>query len=62
MAHAFTIRSIPTNLHYSWKVVSNLKSISMRLYILKALRIQIEKDIDVLEKTTLKKRDLEELS
>lgn len=62
MAHAFTIRSIPTKLHYSWKVVSNLKSISMRLYILKALRIQIEKDIDVLEKTTLKKRDLEELS
>ncbi len=62
MAQAFTIRSIPKNLHHSWKVISSLKSISMRLYILRALRRQIEKDINVLEETTLKKHDLEDLN
>lgn len=62
MANAFTIRSIPVNLHKSWKVVSSLKDISMRLYILRALRKQVEKDIDALEKTTLKKHDLEDLN
>lgn len=62
MANAFTLRSIPKNLHHSWKVISSLKSTSMRLYILRALRKQVEKDIDALEKTTLKKHDLEELS
>ena len=59
---AFTIRSIPKNLHHSWKVISSLKSISMRLYILKALRKQVEKDIDTLEKTTLRKQELEDLN
>ena len=59
---AFTIRSIPKKLHHSWKVISSLKSISMRLYILKALRTQVEKDIDALEKTTLKKHELEDLN
>ena len=62
MAQAFTIRSIPKNLHHSWKVISSLKSISMRLYILRALRRQIEKDINALEETTLKKHDLEDLN
>ena len=62
MAQAFTLRAIPKNLHHSWKVISSLKSISMRLYILKALRKQVEKDIDALEKTTLKKQELEDLN
>lgn len=62
MATAFTIRSIPANLHKSWKVVSSLKDVSMRLYILRALRRQIEKDIDSFDqKTSLKKQELESL-
>lgn len=60
--HAFTVRSIPVKLHHSWKVISSLKSISMRLYLLKALKNQVEKDIDALDKTTLKKHKLEDLN
>jgi hypothetical protein len=61
MAIAFTIRSVPKNLHHSWKVISSLKSISMRLYILKALRKQVEADIHLIGETTLKKHELEDL-
>lgn len=43
----FTIRTVPVNLHDTWRVVSSLKSISMRLYVLKALRRQLEVDIDL---------------
>jgi hypothetical protein len=59
---AFTLRAIPKNLHHSWKVISSLKNISMRLYILRALRRQVENDIDALEKTTLNKSKLEDLN
>lgn len=58
---AFTIRSIPKNLHHSWKVISSLKSMSMRLYILRALRKQVETDIGLLQETALKKHKLEDL-
>ena len=60
--HAFTIRSIPTNLHHSWKTISSLHSVSMRLYILRALRRQVEQDIKTLKReTVLNERKLEEL-
>lgn len=57
----FTLRSIPKDLHYAWKVISSLKSCSMRIYILRALRKQLESDITSFEednvlKDTLKKK------
>lgn len=60
---AFTIRAMPGELHKAWKTISSLKGISMRLYILRALRKQVEKDINSLnQETSLKTEKLEELS
>lgn len=64
MAHAFTIRSIPKNIHHSWKLVSHLQSVSMRLYLLRALRRQIERDVETMQQEkilTTQQHKLEEL-
>jgi hypothetical protein len=46
----YTIREVPDNLHYSWKIMASMKSVSMRMYILKALRKQLQIDIDSFRK------------
>lgn len=56
----FTIRSVPENLHHTWKVLSSLKSVSMRIYILRALRSQVTKDLDGMKQDSiLRERKLE---
>jgi hypothetical protein len=54
----YTIRECPDNLHYAWKIISALRSTSMRVYILKALREQLKKDIAVLQKNDSSISDL----
>lgn len=55
---AFTIRNIPKNLHHAWKVISSVKDVSMRVYILKALRKQVEADLKN-NKNLLKERNFD---
>ena len=58
MSVPYTIRSVPRNLHHAWKVVSSLRSVSMRVYILRALRRQLELDIDAFKQKDVLKEDL----
>lgn len=58
MSVPYTIRSVPKNLHHAWKVIASLQSMSMRLYILRALRRQLEADIDSFKQKDVLKEDL----
>lgn len=58
MPTPFTIRDVPDNLHSTWKVISSLKKVSMRLYVLRALRHQLELDIDVFQEKDVLRGDL----
>ena len=42
----FLFRDVPESLHTSWGIMSKLRNLSMRAYLLVALEAQVERDKD----------------
>lgn len=47
---SFLLRDIPISLHTLWSIMSRLKGLTMRAYVLVALEAQVERDKDRLGK------------
>jgi predicted HicB family RNase H-like nuclease len=41
----YTLRKVPGDLHKAWKIAAAMKSISMRDYLIIALRAQVSNDL-----------------
>ena len=50
--HDYTLRNVPEDIHRAWKISAMMKSVTMREYVILALRIQVSKDLTVKEEVS----------
>lgn len=53
----FLLRDVPESLHITWSIMSKLRGLTMRAYLLLALEAQTERDKDRLGKELAKEAE-----